>query len=831
MSSESPKNNQNVYDRPRYFGRNPPATHPKEKEIVTQVLNTDIIPLTQNQMVSQNPPNEMPAVHIHQPIQFKMPQFYQQPVNNIVFMPPNIPPMNSVQVNNAARNQRRKINKQLKKSHEMTVQQAIHDAEVFRHLNQEDRSRVLKIQKRQRYLARKRERKKLLKEQEAIEKFNASIKDKTATKPAEKPLIVNEIIELSESEDDEIVAVEEKIETVVVSSDEEDKPPKIEIPTPTPSIVTEGDDGSVQFVETPVAEPIVLDIEPEIVAGPSKTDAEMMKPPSDPETNSLASSASALSTDKHDMNAPITPKSLRLRQSRQKELLNTPESSNDFLDTTLDVSQQNFNFSLHGKDLCVEKNILNPRVLADACESESSCSTSDISSMKHPVFHEIEFESPAKQLFSEVDLDSFSEYITPKRKALNTSALTSNIASPEGPDEAEPSKQLSAKNTSDSESSSESELEDEGVNVRPVVPKRKRLPSLSHFDVLETPAQSTPVAKTKNKKIVKAANKFDFIKDFVEEQTKQDVVVEPETPKEKKRKKRKRKNANGKEKADTAQTENTEVDDEVDPKLGSKKKRKRQKSKSDTEIEKPSTNTPQRGSKKRVSTKSDSEIDDIHENDKRSKKRTTSKSDTGTSEVVNEKETDDTTTNQSPVKRRKRKSRSESNVEESTPALEPSSNVNDKEDEVTVNVEVVDEESPPTEDEDEENCDSSVEIIDIPPELINISSSEEDNEKDDHEQEQEADSTDEEMPFDREELESLETNLELSNVQNDTQNSWDVQHDPEQSINYDDMQSEDIVVSIDDNLETSNEEDLAVHQSWCTPGFDLEGALASMSSM
>lgn len=111
------------------------------------------------------------------------------------------------------------------------------------------------------------------------------------------------------------------------------------------------------------------------------------------------------------------------------ELLNTPESSNDFLEnSTIANNSTNFNFGLHGSDFntSVQADFArpsNPSHQADFCETESStASTNDHSgefnnSVKTIVFDEVEF--PKEDIFAEKNLNTFGSLITPKRNSLS----------------------------------------------------------------------------------------------------------------------------------------------------------------------------------------------------------------------------------------------------------------------------------------------------------------------------------------------------------------------------------------------------------------------------
>lgn len=113
-----------------------------------------------------------------------------------------------------------------------------------------------------------------------------------------------------------------------------------------------------------------------------------------------------------------------ITEEERTALLYSPDSNtNDFIANDVDNMNKRacgFNFMLHGSDLDLsnkDPEKLNRGVpCTDIYETESSCSEAGTLISKAPVFHEIDFESPTKEIFCEPNLASFSEFITPVRK-------------------------------------------------------------------------------------------------------------------------------------------------------------------------------------------------------------------------------------------------------------------------------------------------------------------------------------------------------------------------------------------------------------------------------
>lgn len=116
-------------------------------------------------------------------------------------------------------------------------------------------------------------------------------------------------------------------------------------------------------------------------------------------------------------NKKIIPSTSEIENERS-DLLCTPDSSvNDFIEQ--DVRNMNrikfFNFNWHGDDLAIAEKEASKTVTtaADVYETESSCS--EAGPRNRSFFNEVDFESPAKEIFCEPNLTKFSNFITPLR--------------------------------------------------------------------------------------------------------------------------------------------------------------------------------------------------------------------------------------------------------------------------------------------------------------------------------------------------------------------------------------------------------------------------------
>lgn len=121
-----------------------------------------------------------------------------------------------------------------------------------------------------------------------------------------------------------------------------------------------------------------------------------------------------------DINLPSKNIQEVLTEAERCEMLQTPDSSmNDFIDSDVLLDKQ-FNFNLHGSDLNLsDKGFVKPSKIVsnptDIYETESSCSGSGTPT-KSSTYNDHVTNTPAKDIFQEPDLVSFSNFITPNRE-------------------------------------------------------------------------------------------------------------------------------------------------------------------------------------------------------------------------------------------------------------------------------------------------------------------------------------------------------------------------------------------------------------------------------
>lgn len=253
-----------------------------------------------------------------------------------------------------------------------------------------------------------------------------------------------ETIHLSDSNDSDVCYIEVKAPLVVVSSDDESKTkPKSavcdeKIDPKKDSNLVDTADSDVIFVPIKPKEIETITIEEETINLPEGT-------------------IPVCQTPEH-----IPP--------FQKEILGTPEStmSNDFLDGTPELSQNKFNFGLHGVDFNTKE--LNKPLSKPAIEkSETESSASDTSSLiKTAVFNEVPFESPTKNIFNENNLQTFADFIVPKR--------TQAASTPKSKVDHSENLYSKTQTTVSSDSSSESDYEETNMT------RKTHLPNLSLFE-------------------------------------------------------------------------------------------------------------------------------------------------------------------------------------------------------------------------------------------------------------------------------------------------------------------------------------------------------------
>ncbi|XP_017777956.1 PREDICTED: uncharacterized protein LOC108563712 isoform X2 [Nicrophorus vespilloides] len=351
----------------------------------------------------------------------------ETPLNNImpcnaypIMLPPSIQ-KNAVNKKNAA--------KKVRQAEKAFIRAASKNAEIFRTMTQEQRKKVLKYQKKQKYLQKRKQKKKQLAQQKLIDKYNGSISKESV------------ICIFTSSDEGGCEIVEQKIDTIDLVSDNKnivkiekdvDLKSNLQVALQNEHIEGDSDDDDVIFVEDKKPETVVIDLEP--------SDTDMMKPP-----------------------------------QPNLSLIGTPESTMDFLDNLSETNQGKFNQSIvDGIDLNTPTKgpIGTVSSVVDNCGSESSCSAIDITaSLQKNSFKDITMES---NLFSEHNLESFANFITPKRN----STVKAKKSSVTKLDFNETLSQSPCKTASDT--SSESEYNDSKVAI--LESNKRKLPDLSYFE-------------------------------------------------------------------------------------------------------------------------------------------------------------------------------------------------------------------------------------------------------------------------------------------------------------------------------------------------------------
>lgn len=277
-----------------------------------------------------------------------------------------------------------------------------------------------------------------------------------------------ETVDVYDSDDSDVCYIEVKHPLVVVSSDDEDGKEKLKV------------ESSVCDVKT---EPL-LDCNDS--ADPADNDVIFVPTkPKEIETVTIDEDCTKLTEDI----VPVHPTPEHIPEPPRKEIiLETPEStmSNDFLEATAEFSQSRFNFGLHGADFNT-KELNKPPSKPPAERSETESSASDVSTpLKTAVFNEVPFESPAKNIFNENNLEQFADFIVPKRAQNSSTPKTKTVPSE--------SRKRSASFSSDSSS----ECDYDELRVKR---KSQRLPSLSVFeessvDLTENPTETAADVKS-----------------------------------------------------------------------------------------------------------------------------------------------------------------------------------------------------------------------------------------------------------------------------------------------------------------------------------------------
>ena len=221
------------------------------------------------------------------------------------------------------------------------------------------------------------------------------------------------------------------------------------------------DDDDVIFIEPPPRE--VIEIDESVI----DTLSERSSPMSSPISKNLATESSEL------VQNSLECLKESIDNSKDANTLNATESlqSNDFLDSSAIENQHKFNFALHGKDFQLNVPAKNPHY--EACGSESSCSTSDVSApMSVSAFAGSEFHTTNKNLFSDNDLEVFRNYLTKKSDSVPIQSILTL-----DPKESSTGQRQISRNASENYSSSESEFD--GPSTAQVPKVKRALPNLS----------------------------------------------------------------------------------------------------------------------------------------------------------------------------------------------------------------------------------------------------------------------------------------------------------------------------------------------------------------
>lgn len=288
--------------------------------------------------------------------------------------------------------------------------------------------------------------------------------------------------------------------TVILSSDDENE---TTIKTESKSnIVTNNDikviptkqenkakkyDDDVVFVELTAKTVEIIDLESDIEHNENLTSelSNINVNNDDVEVQPTDTSKLDCSSESDDKLKSSTPEKELPYEEQQKEMrVSTPEStaSNDFLDSSVELSQNKFNFDLHGSDFNT-KLLSRPMKQTTTEQYETESSTSDISTpMKTAVFSEIPFECTTKDIFTDTNLETFKNYITTKRSAANTTS--SDMGSKAVEISSKHKKKAQAETSDSSGSSSESDYDESKVNAVAKCKKKTKaivLPTLSTF--------------------------------------------------------------------------------------------------------------------------------------------------------------------------------------------------------------------------------------------------------------------------------------------------------------------------------------------------------------
>ncbi|XP_025831479.1 uncharacterized protein LOC108741556 isoform X2 [Agrilus planipennis] len=270
----------------------------------------------------------------------------------------------------------------------------------------------------------------------------------------------------------------------------------------------------------------------------------------------------------------------------ENEEINNPlvDVTNDFLDG-VQLSQHCFNFQLHGSDFYCSKSTsqLKSNVNNEAYETESSCSTVDIP-IKSNAINDIGFDAPSKEVFDEPNLESFANFITPKRK-LDVDSTTESSKLKRKKSKSQKAKPLENQNDSNNE---EWKLEN-----------KKKLKVAQDVIGSDEDEEKSPKKKKKGKS-KEHCDEIRELLDIESEHGSSIIPLElPESGTPKPKKKKKRKNEKNAEKFPNEQTlvnvidQNNDIEEEPQTSVSSKKRKRKNKQvvkKADSDTVKPDKN-------------------------------------------------------------------------------------------------------------------------------------------------------------------------------------------------------------------------------------------------
>lgn len=308
-----------------------------------------------------------------------------------------------------------------------------------------------------------------------------------------------DIICISESDGSDCEIADEKRPIIDISSDDEDTKMKLS-PSDVKCETTQQSHLEIKplvgYLEKETDTNSVNNADDDVVLVESKPDEVIVISGDDTQSvcgeKNLGNDSSASNSLDNNM---VAPSILINKESSCRP--GTPESTNDFLENSFSESNDaNLNTSI-SQHLNIEKSGF------DVCETESSSSASDIENpCRNSTFIEQEFDVPPQDALSELNLDSFTDYIASGNKNSKGSStpkssktLKSNAGSITKENKNE---NVTVRNSSDS--SSESDYEDDKVTLIEDRPKAKRKLNLRHGTSSETSEDDCCVIKNSFKK-------------------------------------------------------------------------------------------------------------------------------------------------------------------------------------------------------------------------------------------------------------------------------------------------------------------------------------------